>query len=164
MATGRTVSKYINFVVDDNAGTIRDVNITTLSVVGIVYEEQDQTAFQDAVKSALPNMPDAPIEITGRFSNQAAVAASGTGAVPALSGSHIVIEPTNGLTVPLTLDIQFGIQSTWSTGDPQFGITSSETDGYICVSYVVNPDMTYNAKYVLFAGSAAPAWGTSAEA
>lgn len=162
--TGRTVGKWFNFVVDDSNGVIRDVPVDTISVVGIVYEEQDLTSLQDAIKGALPNMPDAPIEITGPFSNLAAQAASGTGVAPALSGPHTVIEPTNGLSVPLTLDCQFGIRHTWETGEPQFGITSSATSGYVCVSYNVDPSMMkYSAKYVLYPGSTAPAWGTAAE-
>ena len=64
MATGRTVSRFFNFVIDDSSATIRDIAVYTISLVGIVFEEQDLTALADAVKGALPNMPDAPIEIT----------------------------------------------------------------------------------------------------
>jgi hypothetical protein len=162
--TGRTVSKYVNFVCDDSAGTIRDIPINSLSVCGVVYEEQDVTAFQDAVRGALPNMPDAPIEISGPFDTSAAQSASGTGVAPALSGSHTVLSAINGLMVPLTVDVQFGIRQTWETGEPQFGITSSATSGYILTSYTVNAnDMTYSARFVLFPGSSLPAWGTAAE-
>ncbi|KKL14214.1 hypothetical protein LCGC14_2517950 [marine sediment metagenome] len=113
MATGRTVSKWFNFVIEDSGTTIRDLAVYTISVVGVVYEEQDLTALADQVKGAMSNMPDAPIEITGPFSNKAAVAASGTGAAAA---------------------------------------------------YTVDPaTMVYSAKFVLFPGSALPAWGTGAE-
>lgn len=162
--TGRTVSKRVNFVIDDSAATIRDIPINSLSVVGIVYEEQDVTAFQDAVMGRLPNMPDAPIDISGPFDTTAAQAASGTGVEPALSGSHTVLEPLNGLMTPLTVDIQFGIRQTWETGEPQFGITATAANGYIVTSYTVNADdMTYSARLVLYPGSAAPDWGTAAE-
>ena len=43
--TGRTVSKYVNFVCDDSGSTIRDIPINSLSVVGVVYEEMDLTAM-----------------------------------------------------------------------------------------------------------------------
>lgn len=162
--TGRTVSKYVNFVCDDSGSTLRDIPINSLSVVGVTYEEMDLTAFQDAVRGALPGHPDAPIEISGPFDTTAAQAASGTGVVPALSGSHTVLEPVNGLMTPLTVDIQFGIRQTWETGEPQFGITSTSTSGYIVTQYNVNADdMTYSAKLVLFPGSSLPAWGTAAE-
>jgi hypothetical protein len=162
--TGRTVSKYFNLVLDDSTSTLRDIPVYTISIVGVVYEEQDLTALQDAVKGALPNMPDAPIEITGPFSNLAASAASGTAVVPALSGSHTVLSAVNGVMTPLTLDCQFGIRHTWETGEPQFGITASATVGYLCVSYTVDPSsMEYSAKFVLYPGSTLPAFGTAAE-
>ena len=163
--TGRTVSKYVNFVLEDSGQVIRDIPINSLSVVGVVYEEMDLTAFQDAVKGALPGMPDAPIEWTGPYDTSAAVGASGTGVAPALSGSHTVLVAVHGLMVPLSLDIQIGIRQTWETGEPQFGISQSATSGYIVTKYDVNlDDMTYSARAVLLPGSALPALGTAAEA
>ena len=168
--TGRTVSRRINFVISDSAGTLRDIPIDGLSVVGVTYEEQDLTAFQDAVRGALPNMPDAPIDIHGPWSSKAAQAASGSGVVPALSGSHTVLSALVGLagtpsaTCPSTLDVQFGVRQTWESGEPQFGISGSTGgNGYICTKYTVNDDLTYDARFVLYPGSAIPAWGTSIE-
>ncbi len=164
MATGRTVSKWFNFVIEDSGTTIRDLAVYTISVVGVVYEEQDLTALADQIKGSMANMPDAPIEITGPFSNKAAVAASGTGAAAAYTGSDTMLPGINGGVTPLTLDCQFGIQSLWSTGDPQFGISQSATQGYLCTAYTVDPaTMEYQARFVLFPGSALPAWGTGAE-
>ena len=125
--TGRTVSKYVNFVIADSGNTIRDIPISSISVCGVVYDEIDVMAFQDAVKSALPGHPDAPIDITGPFDTTAAQAASGTGVAPALSGSHTVLSPLNGAYTPRSVDIQFGIRQTWETGEPQFGITATST-------------------------------------
>lgn len=159
---GRTVSKWVRFVVDDNAGTLREVPVNDISVVGIKYDEQDVTAFQDAVKAALPGQGDAPIEISGPWSTDAAVAASGSGVAPALSGSHTVLQPINGLNVPLSLGVYFGDRTHWATGAPVFGISSSATTGYLCTEFTVNPnDMTYHAKFVVYPGST-PAWGTAA--
>lgn len=170
MATGRTVSKYVNFVISDSGGTLRDIPIDGFSVCGITYEEQDVTAFQDAVRGALPNMPDAPIDIHGPFDTTAAQAASGSAVAPALSGSHIVLSALNGVattvssSMPSTLDLQFGIRGTYTDGDPQFGISGSTGgNGYICTKYTVNDDLTYDARFVLFPGSAIPAWGVAVE-
>jgi hypothetical protein len=160
---GRTVSRFINFVVSDPT-TLRDVPINSLSVCGVVYEEQDMTAFQDAVKGALPGMPDAPIEISGPWDTTAATIASGSGSVPALSGSHTVLSAIAVGYTPLTLDVQFGDRATYTNGAVQFGISGTTTSGYICSAYNVNlSDMTYSAKFVLFPGSSLPAWGVAVE-
>jgi len=164
--TGRTVSRRINFVISDSGGTLRDIPIDGISIVGVTYEEQDLTAFQDAVRGALPNMPDAPIEIHGPWSSKAATSASGSGAAPTLSGSHTVLSALVGVypTTPSTLDVQFGVRQTWESGEPQFGISGSTGgNGYICTKYTVNDDLTYDARFVLYPGSAIPAWGTSIE-
>ena len=162
--TGRTVTRFTNFVISDSGDTLRDIPINSLSVCGVTYEEQDLTAFQDAVKGALPGMPDAPIEITGPFDTTAAQSASGTGVAPALSGSHTVLKGLIGSFTPRTLDVQIGIRQTWETTEPQFGISGTATSGYLCTAYNVNfDDMTYSAKFVLYPGSALPAWGAAAE-
>lgn len=160
--TGRTVSKWVRFVVKDSGGTLREVPINSLSVVGLAYDEQDLTAWQDAIKGALPNMPDAPIEIGGPLDSSAATTVAASGATPTLSGSHTVLAGINGLSTPLSLGVYFGVRHNWETGEPTFGITSSATAGYICTSYTVNPaDMTYKATFKLYPGSTAPAWGTA---
>jgi hypothetical protein len=156
--TGRTDLKWVQFNIDDSGGTLRSIPINSLSVVGVTYDEQDLTAFQDAVKGMLPAMPDAPIDFGGPFDTTAAQAA-GT-----LSGSHTILSATNGGTTPLTLDIQIGIRHAWESGEPQFGITSSATSGYLVTKYTVDPSTgTYTARAVLFPGSSLPAWGTTAE-
>lgn len=158
--TGRTTNKWIKFITGDSGNdTLREIPINTLSVVGIVYDEQDLTAFQDAVKGLLPNMPDAPVDIGGPLDTTAAQTVA-----QGLSGSHTVIAPIVGAMTPLSLDIRFGVRAAWSTGEPQFGITATATSGYICTGYSVNPsDMTYSATFKLYPGSSVPAWGTAAE-
>jgi len=162
--TGRTVSRFINFSVEDDTDTMREIPVSDISIVGVVYEEQDMTAFQDAVKGSLAGMPDAPIEISGPFDNSAVATASASGVVPALSGSHTVLSGINGRLHPLGLDVQFGVRETYTAGEPQFGITATATSGYICTSYTVGSDLMYNAKFVLFPGSSLPAWGIALEA
>lgn len=160
--TGRTVSKWVRFVVDDSAGTPREIPINSISVVGLRYDEQDVTAFQDAVKSALANQPEAPIEVSGPWDTSAAVAAAGSAAAPTLSGSHTVLNGINGGGTPLSLGVYFGVRHFWETGEPVFGISSTATTGYTCTSYTVDPsNMTYTARFAVYPGSV-PAWGTAA--
>jgi hypothetical protein len=149
--TGRTVSKFVDFYVDNSSASLSQVKINNISLVGLVYEEHDMTAYQDAVKSALAGMPDAPIEISGPFDSTAS------------TGSHVILNDLPALYTPLALDVRFGIRHAWESGEPTFGITGSATNGYHCVSYVVDPNtFMFTAKFVLFPGSAAPAWDTSA--
>ena len=161
--TGRTVSRWVNFAISDTGSVMREIPINGLSVVGVAYEEMDLTAFQDAVKGALPNMPDVPIDIHGPFDSTAAASASASGAVPALSGSHTILKNMPGVMTPLTIDVQFGVRHTWETGEPQFGISGTAANGYVCTKYTVNDDMSYDARFVLYPGSAIPAWGTTIE-
>ena len=162
--TGRTTSNWVNLRIYDYEPVLREIPINGISICGIAYDETDLTAWQDAVSGALPNMPDAPIEFTGPYDVQPAQVASATEVVPALSGSHIVLEPIMGAMTTLTVDIQIGIRHTWQTGEPQFGITRAAADGYILTKYDVDfENMTYAARLVLYPGSALPAWGTIAE-
>ena len=156
--TGRTTQKWTNFIVDDSGGTIRSIPVDSINGVGLTYDEVELTAFQDAIKGALPAHPDCVITITGPFDTSAAAAS------PTLSGSHTVLSGINGGTTPLTLDVQVGIRHTWEAGEPQFGITSSAANGFLCTAYQVDVNAgKYSAKFRVYPGSVAPAWGTSAE-
>ena len=162
MATGRTVTRFTRFLVDDSSGTPREIPVETIGAVGLVYEETDLTAYQDALMGFLAGHPDAPIEITGPFSNSAAVAAAATGVAPALSGSHTVLQPISAptFTTPLGLAVMIGIRGYWTTGDPVFGVVApSATEGYVCTKYTVEGEK-YSAKFVVYPGST-PAWGSS---
>lgn len=150
--TGRTTFKHVNFRVDDSGSTLREIAVNSLSVVGVTYEELDLTAWMDAVKNALPSMPDAPIEVGGPFDSTA------------LTGSHTVLSAICGLMVPLTLDVRFGMRQAYQEGEPQFGITATGTSGYLCTKYTVDPStQMYSARFILFPGSALPAWGIASE-
>lgn len=156
--TGRTVKRWTDFRVDDSAGTLRSIPVDSINGVGLNYPEKDLTAFQDALKGALPDTPECVITISGQFDNSAA-AAAGT-----LSGSHTILSAINGGTTPLTLDVQVGIRHAWESGEPQFGITSSATVGFLCRNYIVDPgNASYSAEFYMYPGSTAPAWGTAAE-
>ena len=163
--TGRTVSRWTSFYIHDSAGTLRQIPVATINAVGVTFDETDLTALQDAVKGMLPNMPDAPISISGPLDTVAAVAAAA-----GLSGSHTVLAPLQaasaaGTAIPLSLDVRVGIRHTWESGEPQFGLTASATSGYILTAYNVDINASsYSAEFRLFPGSALPAWGTTAEA
>jgi len=157
--TGRTVAKWIDFIVMAFGGTLRSIPVNSINGVGLSYPEQDLTAFQDAIKGALSGTPDCQISITGPF-DTTPVAAVGT-----LSGSHTVLASLVGGNTPCTIDIHVGMRHTWESGEPQFGITSTATSGFLCRTYDVNIDtMTYTATFSMFPGSSAPAWGTTVEA
>jgi len=154
---GRTVNKWLDFIVDDSGGTLRSIPVDSINGVGLTFEEVDVTALQDAIKNSLPGHPSCVIDISGPF-DTSIVSAAGT-----LSGSHTVLNGINGETVPLSLDVQVGIRHAWEDGEPQFGLTADGTTGFICIDY--SPDVSngkYSAKFVVMGGTA-PAWGTSAE-
>jgi hypothetical protein len=149
--TGRTVARFTNFLVDDAAGTLRSIAVDSINGVGLTYDEVNLTAFQDAIKNALLGHPGCTISITGPFDTTAS------------TGSHTVLSAIVGLLVPLSLDVQVGMRHVWESGEPQFGITSSATSGFLCAEYI--PDVNngkYSAKFVVM-GPTAPAWGTAAE-
>jgi len=162
--TGRTVSKWTAFFISDSADVLRQLPISSVSAVGITFDEQTGiTAFQDAVNGSLPNMPNAPIDISGPWDTTAAAAST------SLSGSHTVLSAlvaavAAGTYSPLSLDVQFGVRHAWESGEPQFGITASTTSGYYCSAYTFDPNAgTYSASFRLIPGSALPAFGTAAE-
>lgn len=150
--TGRTVNKFATFNIDDSGGTLRSIPVNSINGVGLTYEEHDLTAWFDAIKGALPGIPSLEVTIKGPFDNTAN------------TGSHTVLARIVGGVTPLSMDIQVGMRHAWEAGEPQFGITADTTNGMLCTDYSVNlDDMSYTAKFIVFAGSAAPAWGTVAE-
>lgn len=162
MATGRTVTRWVRFGVDDADGDPREIPIHTLSPVGLTYGEEDASAWQDAVIGFLTQQPTAPIEISGPFSDKAEVAFAASGVKPALTGSHtvLVLIAVQTFTTPLGLAIHFGMQNYWATNDPVFGVVSpSATSGYHCTQYTVDGNI-YNAKFQPHPGTT-PAWGTA---
>ncbi len=156
--TGRTTSNWVDFRVDDSAGTLRSIPVDSINGVGLTYPELDLTAFQDKVRGVLPETPDCTITITGPFDTTPAQTA-GT-----LSGSHTVLSGIAGGVTPLSLDVQMGIRHAWESDEPQFGLTASSPTGFLCLEYTVDPSAgKYSAKFRCNPGSDAPAWGTTAE-
>jgi hypothetical protein len=160
--TGRTVSKWVKVYLDDSTATLREIPVDSINGVGFDYPAKDLTAFQDALHTVLPEIPDLEITLTGPFDSTAAQAASGSGVAPALSGSHTVLNGIVGGNTPLAFGIAVGMRQYYTTGEPVFGITGTAANGFLCLSYVVNmDDMKYTAKFKVMTGSAAPAWGTA---
>ncbi len=148
---GRSTKRWAEVYLDDSAGTLRQLSgVQTFSGVGLEYPAEDVTALVDAIKNALPGTPDCKIELAGKIDTKANV------------GTHIVLSGVNGLGVPLSFDVRFGIGHAWEAGEPQFGITADTTTGMICVGYTVDQDMNFKATLVVKGGTA-PAWGTAAE-
>jgi hypothetical protein len=147
--TGRTHSKHITVKLDNAAGTLTDITpyVNSIGTVGLTFETQDVTAFSDGTKNIVIGQPSAPLTIGGPFDTV----------------SHAQLIAINGAATPLSLDIQIGIRHAWESGEPQFGITSSASVGYLCHSYTVDMSAnTWSAQLDVF-GATAPAWGTAAE-
>ena len=161
--TGRTVSKWVLFVVDGVDGTLRSLPVNSINGVGLDYPTKDLTAWIDAIKSSLPETPECKIEIEGPFDiNAAQAVASG------YSGSHTIlsgyVDGRQTAGAPLSLDIRIGMRHAWEATEPQFGITGTATNGFYCSSYIVDlNNSSYKATFEVFAGSAVPEWGTAAE-
>jgi hypothetical protein len=160
MSTGRTVGKFTKFQISDSASTMRDIPVTSYGSVGLTYQEVDVSALQEAITSVLSGQGSFSTTITGPFDNSAAVAASGTGARPALSGSHTVLSALVGGVVSKSFGVYLGIQGDWATGDPVFGAIKS----ILVTGYTVDPAAgTYSAT-ISVAGNRTndPAWGSAA--
>lgn len=159
MATGRFSPKYSKFQIEDTGGTLRDIPVSSWGAIGLTYDELDVSSFQELVKSFLSGQATFSLQITGPFDNSAAAAASASGNVAALSGSHTVLQPLNGGLTPRAFGCYFGVLTYWTTGDPVFGADNS----VIVTDYQVQPDAgTYTCKLAHVSGGTAPAWGTSA--
>lgn len=148
--TGRTVSRWVSFLFSN--GSMRTLPVDSINGVGLTYPEVELTAFMDAIKGALPDTPDCAIDITGPFDTSA-------------NSAHAVLSAECGGVTPRSFDVQIGIRHAWEAGEPQFGITATSTSGLLCTSYIVDVNAgKYSAKFRMFPGSSAPAWGTAAEA
>lgn len=147
--TGRTHAKHITVKLDNSGGTLTDITAytNTVGTVGLTFETQDVTAFSDGTKNIVIGQPTAPLTIGGPFDTVI----------------HTQMTGINGAVTPLSLDIQIGIRHVWESGEPQFGITSSATIGYLCHSYMVDIQAnTWSAQLDVF-GATSPLWGTAAE-
>lgn len=149
--TGRTVSKWVAFKFGDGS-TMQSLLINSINGVGLDYDEVDLTAFKDAIKGVLPGHPGLTIEIAGPMDTTAS------------TGTHVLLSADAGGVTPRSFDVQIGSRHAWEAGEAQFGLSASATSGLLCTSYMVDPSgVSYTARFAMFPGSSAPAWGTSAE-
>lgn len=147
--TGRTHAKHITCKLDNSGGTLTDISayVNSIGTIGLTYDKQDVTAYSDGAKNIVIGQPSASLQIGGPFDTTI----------------HAHMIGINGAATPLSLDIQIGIRHAWEAGEPQFGITSSASSGYLCHSYTVDmANNTWSAQLDVF-GATAPAWGTAAE-
>jgi hypothetical protein len=147
--TGRTHSKWLQVYLDNNAGTLTDLSsyVNTVSQFGKTYDTQDATAFADASKNIVIGQPGAPITIGGP--------------IDTVIITHMAA--INGAVTPLSFDLRMGIRHAWEAGEPQFGITSSASSGYVCHGFTVDPVAnTWSAPLDVFGGTS-PEFGTAAE-
>lgn len=150
--TGRTTSQWVKVLIDDSAGTLREIAVNTINGLGITHPGQDLTAFMDAIKGELPNTPDFKCTIGGPVDTTAD------------TGSHPVLSGVSGGVTPLAFDVRLGVRHAWEAGEPQFGVTASAANGVLVRNYTIDPaSMMYTAEVYMFPGSEAPAWGTAAE-
>ncbi len=160
---GRTVTRWVRFVMDDISATPREIPINSLSPVGFVYEEVESSAWQDSLIGYLRGHPTATIEIGGPWSEKTAVGLAASTAKPTLTGSNTLLHPliSTTFTAPLGLAVMLGENGYWATGDPVFGVVSPSTvSGYVLTSYIVDGD-SYTARFQPWPGTT-PAWGTAA--
>lgn len=123
--------------------------VNTVSQFGLTYDTADVTAYADAVKNVVLGQPGAPITLGGP--------------IDTVVITHFGIAGITGSNTPVSLDLRMGIRQSWEAGEPQFGITKSSTSGYLCSSFMVDPNAnTWSATFDVF-GPTAPAFGTGAE-
>lgn len=160
--TGRSIDRWVYVIVGDSGNALREINVTSIGDVGMSYEAKDVSAWADAVKNMLSGQPSAPIKISGRFDNAAAVTAPASTEAHALSGAHGILTGIVGDGLPHTLDIRFGVRHAWVTAEPNFGLqrVSATGVGYTCTKYTVNGS-DYSAEFEVMGGTA-PAWTAAA--
>jgi hypothetical protein len=161
--TGRTVGKYFIFKVDNSAGSLCDIAVSSINGIGVSYPQVDVSALQDAMKGFLPGQPDATLTITGPFDTAVYQAPSATSEAAKLSGSHTILSPLVGATTPLGFGCYVGMRQYWVAGEPVYGISGTTANGVLLYDYTVDlAAATYSATFKFFPGSAAPAWGSQA--
>jgi hypothetical protein len=147
--TGRTHVKHITVKLDNSGGTLTNItaHCDNVGSIGLEFDTQDVTGYSDGVRNIVIGQPRAPLAIGGPFDTTL----------------HAMMILINGALTPLSLDIQIGIRAAWEAGAPQFGISQSDSSGYLVHDYKVDPNANrWTARLDVF-GATAPAWGTTAE-
>ena len=151
---GRTVQDFTSLLIGAAGGSMQIIRINSLGDLGLTYEEQDMSAWVDAVKGVLVGKPDFTLDFGGPIDNTAT------------TGTSTLLRAWNGVMTALSFDVQVGIRHAWEAGEPQFGVTGvvASNSGIMVTRYTESGGM-FSATIRMLAGSAAaPAWGTAAEA
>lgn len=147
--TGRTSSRYTTVHIDNSGGALTQLtSVNQLNGLALDSDTIEQTAWADTIKAVMLGIPGFKCTMGGVFDTT----------------DHTTLTGINNLNTPLSFDVRVGIRHTWEAGEPQFGITSTASNGMLIHGYSVDlTNMTWTAVIELAAGSAAPAWGTVAE-
>jgi hypothetical protein len=151
--TGRTVQDFVKLLIGAAAGSMYDMKVDSLGDIGLDYPETEMSAWSDAIKAVLVGKPDFSLEFGGPIDNTAT------------SGPSTLLRAWVGDNTCKSFDVQIGVRHDWVAGEQQFGISGTITTnlGVHVVSYKESGGK-YKAKIRMLPGSAAPAWGTAAEA
>ena len=160
---GRTVSRFIRFIIGDVNDILREIPVSQINGIGLVYTEVDVSALQDPVRGVLAGFASLSISIAGPMDDSPAVSVAGSSKPAVLSGSHDVLRRLNGLLSPRSFGVAIGIQQYYAPGDPLLGLSKTAVDGAIVTDYQVIQNgeaLGYTAKISIFTGSAIPTWQT----
>lgn len=149
--TGRTLKKFLGFYIDNAAASLVNIPLNQCGDVGLDNDEVELTNWSDAVHGILHDVPNFEITIGGVADTTAS------------TGSVVVMSALSGLNVPLAFDFRFGCQQAWESGEYCFGVTGTAANGCLVNNFKWNPETgNWSARLRMFAGSAAPAWSTTA--
>jgi len=147
--TGVTHIRFLKFYLDNSSGVLTDLSayLNAPGTFGLKYEEVSVLSIGDAIKSIVKGWPESPLVLQFNPYTQAF--------------AHLTPLIASTFHTPLAFDFRIGIMHAWEAGEPTYGLTGSASNGIECTS------MTYDGKLItanfnMFAGSAAPAWGTAA--
>ncbi len=151
--TGRTLQDFIVLKLGSAVSDMQNMKIDSLGDLGLDYEEQEMSAWCDAVKGYIVGQPDFELEFGGPIDNTAT------------TGPSTLLRSWVGTNTLLSLDVQIGVRHAWEAGEQQFGVTGvvASNSGMILTSYKESAGR-YTARVRPTAGTAVvPAFGTAAE-
>lgn len=146
----RTLNRWTTVWIDNSGGALTQLSsINTIGGLSLDGQAVDMSAWVDTLKGVLIDTPTFSTTIGGVFDTV----------------DHALLIAINNRNTPLSFDVRVGLQAAYSAGvDPQFGVTSSASNGVLLHGYTVNFDnMTWTATLENYAGGAGPAWGTASE-
>lgn len=142
----KLAGKWLKVLIDDSAGTPRDVSADVDSVdIPDEYGSLDMTGFGEGSENSAPGMPRLPISITGKF-NPAAT-----------TGLYTVLKGILGSYTAKTVTVQVGQNAAPTSNDPEF-----EGEFWLQampIGATPTGNVTIGGNFEVM-GSAAPAWGT----